>query len=379
MTLSTIDWDGQPDTNTLVQTRSNPKRSVHALQSATDTGKLRIALASLATRSETIRQSAADLAEEIAHLVSNDGSPDGVSCAAGVPRWHFPMLHDDVRNGAFASAISRNIRPGDHVLDIGSGTGLLAMLAVEAGAAHVTTCEGNPVLAELSQQIVNANGFGDVIRVVPKMSHDVIVGVDMPRPADLIVSEIVDCGLIGEGVLSTIDHARRNLLADGGRMLPSIGEIHGALVDSSAIDRLNRAGQVAGFDLELLNVTSTRGHFPVRLETWPHQLLSDSTEIMTFDFALDDLSDGSAVITFPATEIGSAIGVVAWFRLDLDGEILTNEPRTGESHWMQAMVPFARHDDVATGDMVTVSVNWSGAKLFAEVLDVASATLADLS
>src|SRR3954462_7411765 len=93
-----------------------------------------------------------------------------------IPRWHFPMLNDGERNDAFATGLERAITAGDIVLDIGSGTGLLAMLAVQAGAGHVYTCEADPVLAEIARQVVATNGLSDRITVLTAMSTDLVVG-----------------------------------------------------------------------------------------------------------------------------------------------------------------------------------------------------------
>lgn len=61
---------------------------------------------------------------------------------------HFPMISDEGRNHAFEEALRVAIADHIHqhgrapvVLDIGGGTGLLAMLAVRHGAARVVTVE----------------------------------------------------------------------------------------------------------------------------------------------------------------------------------------------------------------------------------------------
>lgn len=54
--------------------------------------------------------------------------------------FHGPMLRDKLRNAAYAAAITA-LAPGRTVLDIGTGSGLLAMLAARAGAQHVYGCE----------------------------------------------------------------------------------------------------------------------------------------------------------------------------------------------------------------------------------------------
>src|ERR1044072_84243 len=77
-----------------------------------------------------------------------------------IPRWHFEMLNDEKRNVAFEQALSRAITPETIVLDIGSGTGLLAMMAARAGARETITCEMVPQFAELTRGKTGVGGDG---------------------------------------------------------------------------------------------------------------------------------------------------------------------------------------------------------------------------
>ncbi len=299
----------------------------------------------------------ADAADEIT-------DPEYADAIRTIPRWHFSMLNDIERNDAFSATLDRVVSPGAHVLDIGSGTGLLAMMAAKAGAGHVFTCEENPLLAELARQIVARHGLSAVVTVIPKRSTDLRVGIDLPRPADLIISEVVDCGLIGEGVLPTIRHARCHLLAPGGTLVPQSARIMGALVDSIAIDRLNRVGSAGGFEVSLFNKVATRGHFPVRLHTWPHRWLSKPTELVGFDFAGDALADGHVETEFRVSSSGQAHMMVAWFEMTLtNGITLRNSPDNLASHWMQACIPFEMPLCVESGESVRVQFSWQLGKL----------------
>lgn len=283
-----------------------------------------------------------------------------------VPRWHFSMLNDLERNDAFATALERVLPRGAHVLDIGSGTGLLAMMAAKAGAASVTTCEQSPMLAEMATQIVAQHGLSDVITVVAKRSDELVMGVDLPRRADVIVSEIVDCGLIGEGVLPTVAHAREHLLAPGGTLLPESARVFGALLDSAAVDGLNRVRYAGGFNVGLLNGLATPGHFPVRLPTWPHRMVSETHELCAFDFASGPMSDGANAIEMPVTETGTAHGLAVWFEMALGGGVvLRNSPDNAASHWMQAFVPFGEPVAVTEGDEVLIDFQWQRGRLSA--------------
>jgi type III protein arginine methyltransferase len=110
---------------------------------------------------------------------------------ASVPRWHFNIVKDEARNAAYDAALRRAVRPGSRVLEIGTGTGLLAMMAARAGAAEVITCEQIPAIAEKAAEIVTLNGYANRVRVVSKHSDKLDAATDMGGRADILVSEIV--------------------------------------------------------------------------------------------------------------------------------------------------------------------------------------------
>ncbi|HEX8079247.1 MAG TPA: 50S ribosomal protein L11 methyltransferase [Jatrophihabitans sp.] len=279
--------------------------------------------------------------------------------ARHVPRWHFPMLNDRQRNDTFAAAVRQVVKPGDHVLDIGSGSGLLAMLAVQAGADRVISCEVDPLLAEVARQVIHSNGLSEHITVVQKLSTDLRIGRDLGGRVDVIVTEIVDCGLIGEGLLPTLQHARQELLKPGGRLLPHAARVYGAVLSCPAARSLNSVQAALGFDVATMNHLSTPGHFPLRLATWPHQLLSDDAQLFAVDFVEEPLVDGCQVLRLPITATGVADGMLAWFQLDLsEGIQLDNSPSNAGSHWMQAYVPFPQAWPLSAGEVVDIEVRW---------------------
>ncbi len=91
---------------------------------------------------------------------------------------------------------------GPVVVDIGCGTGLLALMAARAGASHVYACEQFEPLAKIAQRVVQVNEMEACITVHMKCSSDLQVGegLDLPCKADMVVSEILDSCLLGEGV-----------------------------------------------------------------------------------------------------------------------------------------------------------------------------------
>ena len=274
-----------------------------------------------------------------------------------VPRWHYAMLNDNGRNDAFAKAIQNLDLAGRDVLDIGAGSGVLSVIAARAGAARVFACEAIRPIAAVAQIVIDRHQLSGIVSVLPKYSFDVKIGTDMPRRADILVTETVDCGLVGEGLLRIVQHARDNLLKPDAIILPRRVTIHAALLESNAVHELNYVSQAVGVDVSPFNCFSTLGYFPVRLETWPHRLLGESREVFSFDLAYDKLQDRNTVIHLPVAGRGTAHGVVMWFTLELaPGLEVSNRPAAGPSHWMQAVQCFERPIPLQAGDEVALSI-----------------------
>jgi type III protein arginine methyltransferase len=89
---------------------------------------------------------------------------------ATVPAWHIPVIRDEARNAAYEAALRRAVTPNSRVLEIGCGTGILAMMAARAGAREVVTCEMTPAIADKAAEIVARNGYSDRVRVIAKHS-----------------------------------------------------------------------------------------------------------------------------------------------------------------------------------------------------------------
>lgn len=328
---------------------------------------LRLALALLRTQTQELNRlatAAARAAARPADLLAPDSGAFAEMAQRSVPRWHFAMLNDTERNTALATALERVLPRGSTVLDIGTGTGLLAMSAIRAGAARVYTCEENPLLAEMARQIIAGHGMSDVVTVLDKRSDELRVGEDLDARVDVVVSEIVDCGLIGEGLLPSVRHARAHLLAPGGLMVPVAARVFGQLISSPVVTGLNRVTTAGGFDVSLMNAVATRGHFPVRLTTWPFSALSDPLELVAFDFAADPLTPGSRRLAVPVIADGEVHALVAWFEMSLGAGItLHNAPYHAGSHWMQALVPFEKPAVVTAGGRLGIELRWTDTRL----------------
>jgi tetratricopeptide (TPR) repeat protein len=258
--------------------------------------------------------------------------------AAHIPLWHYTMLADHGRNSAYRAAIEKAVRPGMHVLDIGTGTGLLSMMAVRAGAEHVTAVEAGREMSAVAKRVVELNGFADKINVMRIHSFRLNIGQQVPRPVDLIVSEIVDAGLLGEGVLPSLRHAWSCLAAKNAIMLPAGASVEGML----AALPIKSLANVEGFDLSELSVHNyPSGMRNIKMDTDVFEPLSGSFQITNFDFAAipDEIGDDDPIWwerEISATAAGEVNVVLIWFILHLDSEIsVSSGPEGTMDHWGQ--------------------------------------------
>jgi len=103
-------------------------------------------------------------------------------------------LVDIKRTETFKQAIQKVVKPGSIVIDIGSGTGIFALFAAEAGAAKVYAVEVEHLLATCLRQTVAASKYEDVIEVVEGNALE----VDLPKNVDVVIAELIETGLMDE-------------------------------------------------------------------------------------------------------------------------------------------------------------------------------------
>uniref|UniRef100_A0A3Q4MAD1 Protein arginine N-methyltransferase 7 n=1 Tax=Neolamprologus brichardi TaxID=32507 RepID=A0A3Q4MAD1_NEOBR len=153
------------------------------------------------------------------------------------------MLHDHDRNKKYyegiRAAVARVKARGERVvvLDIGTGTGLLSMMAITAGADFCYAVEVFKPMAEAAQCIVEKNGFSDKIKIINKHSTDVTVGPDgdMQVKANVLITELFDTELIGEGALPSYEHAHQNLMQERCEAVPHRATVYARLVESELL------------------------------------------------------------------------------------------------------------------------------------------------
>lgn len=273
--------------------------------------------------------------------------------APKIPSWHFPMLRDDQRNRAYEAAISHHVRPGLRVLEIGTGSGLLAMMAARAGADHVVSCESNPQIAETARAIIAANGLSERVTVKTGSSTD-FTSEDIGGRADVLIAEVFGASLIEEGAVPSIGHARAHLLKPDAVMIPMRGRLAASLADYKSRTPSTLA-EVRGFDLSLFMRFRAESRM-IRSSSPKLALLGPPTDLFNLDFMEDDTPLAAEVEVDLTSSGGQPRFVVTWLSLELaPGVEYTNAPIPGyESHWGIMLYPLLESGSLEPGDVVRI-------------------------
>ena len=271
------------------------------------------------------------------------------------PAWHYAMLNDQARNEAIRKAIASLDLEGRTVVEIGAGSGIIAIQFARAGARRVIACEMNPAMAQVAIETIHRAGFHERIALLPMSSTMAIDQGLLPEAPDVIFTETVDCGVIGEGFHAIAADIRR-LKGPQTRILPGEIRQYGVLVSSPAIHGLNHVEEVFGIDMSPLNAFSTRTYFPVRAEYHGVEMLSRPAQVRRYDYG-EEVPPRE--VSLPVRRDGLAHGLLTWFELDLAGEVVTNA-LGGMSHWHQAFHPFAEPVALKEGDAPSILLDDSG-------------------
>ncbi|KAK4389491.1 protein arginine N-methyltransferase 1.6, partial [Sesamum angolense] len=276
--------------------------------------------------------------EEEEEEIGNQTTPKALLATTS----YLDMLNDARRNRAFRQAIDKTVTGPCHVLDIGAGTGLLSMMAARAmglseskGSSSlnemVTACESYLPMVKLMKKVLRANGMDGKIRIINKRSDELDIGVDIPSRADVLVSEILDSELLGEGLIPTLQHAHDKLLIEYPQTVPYRATIYGQVVECTYLwemhDLVNReAGVSDGICLvpngmfDLLGIK--RQQYAMHCNSMKEEikLLSEPFKVFDFDFWRRPDSSRETELHIKATNDGTVHAIISWWLLQLDCE-----------------------------------------------------------
>jgi hypothetical protein len=265
------------------------------------------------------------------------------------------MLLDRARCTAYREAILRTVKPGDVVIDLGAGTGLLSFFAVQAGARHVYAIEMSRI-ADVAEQLIAANRMHDRITLIRGNSRE----VDVPERADVLVTETLStCGFDDENIIAYIEDARDRMLKADAIVIPqtcstllmpiqtdefgpgaSGSSFYG--LDYGEFWRLRYAkpGHVQASGREFIEIAEPARCWPISFTSAPSR------------------RPGRTTLQFVARQSGRIDGFVGWFESTIaPGITLSNSPRLPVTSWQQEFFPVFEQPRVERGDAVILDID----------------------
>eukprot|EP00929_Paragymnodinium_shiwhaense_P009669 TRINITY_DN113928_c0_g1_i1.p1 TRINITY_DN113928_c0_g1~~TRINITY_DN113928_c0_g1_i1.p1 ORF type:complete len:427 (+),score=81.50 TRINITY_DN113928_c0_g1_i1:69-1283(+) len=276
------------------------------------------------------------------------------------------MLQDEVRTKAYRDAIMQNreLFAGKVVLDVGTGTGILALFAAQAGAKKVYAVERSQ-MAHVARQIAVDNKLDGVVEVIHGLLEDVQLPVDS---VDIIISEWIGTFLIHESMIDSVIYARDRWLSPEGLILPDRATLYIAGVEDQGAD-FAAWEDFYGLNFSALSAASRRVAaqqcaYRRSLATLPAQLLDlnlYTTSVAEQEFARritlrpsEPKTDAAAASGMKRPGEGEVAALAAWFTLDFFNvssqrcaacsraivSQMTSDPDSPCTHWQQTMFHF---------------------------------------
>lgn len=267
------------------------------------------------------------------------------------------MVGDPLRFPAYSDAIASAVRPGDSVVDIGTGPGAFALLACKAGARKVYAIDTESVV-EFGRQFAETNGYSERIEFLRGDSRQLL----LPERVNVIVSDIRGAlPLFGQGI-HVLNDARSRFLAEQGRMIPERDKLIAALVEApESYERIVAPWKcIPGLDLNaalpfVLNTMYKR-------QFKPKHLLSQPQEWHVLDYLNGANPRAGSTVRFMTARAGVVHGFAVWFETKLFGEFgFCTEPGVKDSVYGHVFLPLLKPVEVIAGEEI-------GAGLYADLV-----------
>ena len=275
--------------------------------------------------------------------------PEDASKTLGFHRF---LLEETLRVEAFRRAINSRVKPGDVVLDVGTGTGIFAFFACQAGARRVYAVEPGDVI-EIARRLAEANGFADRIVFV----KDVSFHVELPQKADALVTDTLGSLGVECGILVIVEDARARLLKEGAALVPEAVSVRLAPVEAPALHGREISFWGARFGLDFSSVRShaANNHFYTRFRA--EELLAPPAPVIDLALAHLAFPGGAGEVEVVVRRDGLMHGLAGMFSADLGGgETLTNVPPARNSNYSHAFLPLEDPVAVAEGDRLRLGL-----------------------
>jgi SAM-dependent methyltransferase len=271
---------------------------------------------------------------------------------------HRLMLRDELRNEAYRRAIAQVVKPGQVVLDMGAGTGILSIFAAQAGARKVYAVERTDIVT-VAREMVARNGFADRIEVI----HADLEDVDLPEKVEVIISEWMGGLGVDENMLTPLVLARNRWLVSGGKIVPERVTAWLAPAWMHDLDEglAHWRARPHGVDMTVIADISANDLLMTQAHITTDDLLAPPQMLWTHDAYTCSLAeaDRSFVSTqvFTAARTGKLSALATWFTADMcDGCVLTNAVGAPDTHWGRIFFPLKDPIEITEGARIQIEL-----------------------
>jgi len=256
----------------------------------------------------------------------------------------FSMLHaasllsHKSRIRKFRQAICRAVKSDDYVIDIGTGSGILAILAAREGA-RVTAIDVNQEALTYARKAARNNGVEENIEFV----HTHFADFTTEEQADVIMCEMLSSFMLVEQQIAASSYAVENLLKPSGRIVPEEVRIYAGPVQNNILwERFEIEGLI----------------FPRVVQTAePGQNidLADISELAVFDLTVPNPNVAiNKILKFTLVQPGTVHGISGMFESRLFDDILL----TMEDGWKELFLPLEQPIKVKAGESLDIRVSY---------------------
>lgn len=259
--------------------------------------------------------------------------------------WHRCLLSDTRGQEQFRAGLRRVIRPGDVVLDIGCGTGIHSLFALEAGAARVISIESGPV-AEVAREIFRENGVADRVCLIEQD----ISSVAPPERVDIVVSHRGP-----ETAIALAPMLKEQWLKPGARLVPFGFRAFSAPVESSKIERHLEfwRGSPLGFSMASGAAKAANSRIVARLKS--KDLIANAGLLLKINYLKASAITGQ--LEYVARRDGGLNGFAFWYEFQFaDAVSLDTAPDCDLDLgiWPSFLLPIGATVDVKRDDKITL-------------------------
>ncbi|MBA7520638.1 hypothetical protein ES705_12734 [subsurface metagenome] len=268
------------------------------------------------------------------------------------PSVHAGMLYDNERVEKYNKAIKEIIKPGDVVVDIGTGTGLLAFLCLKAGAKRVHAIERSSAI-DWAKQIAAKNGLSDKIIFHNKDSRE----CDLPEKVNVVISELIGHIAFEEGMAESLFDAKERFLVEDGVMLPERVELKVALVEETEIYKecVECWQDIEGVDYSFMREEAIKSFYLSDLSDY--DLLSEPQSFFRTNFRNEQRMHLHNSHMFKICRPGRLNGIALWFEACLSSNVILSSGPLAQTHWKQCFAPIATPIIVNMSDNINVKID----------------------